>query len=98
MREKILLLDDRIIEKPVSWYIGNKIRYFNFASVQLFKNKIKIYVRNKKINDYKKIFRKVPTSYGWGKTPLWWTDISNNNEVSYVMEIIKESYEAAPDK
>lgn len=98
IREKILSLDDRIIEKPVTWYIGYKVRYFNFVSVHLFKDKIKIHARTKKIDDPKKLFKKVPASYGWGKTPLWYVNIFDSKNLDYYFSIVKQAYESAPDR
>jgi len=98
LREKILSLDDRTIEKPVSWYIGYKVRYFNFVSVQIFTNKLKVNVRASAIDDPKKVFEKVPPSYGWGKTPIWRADISDQRDLDYCFSIIRQSYEAAPDR
>ena len=98
LRREIFELDDRIIEKPVSWYVGYKIRYQNFVSVHIFKEKLKIYVRSPKIDDPKKMFTKVPPSYGWGKTPLWLGEINNDSDLDYATVIIRQAYEIAPDK
>jgi len=95
LREEIFELDERIQEKPVSWYIGSKLRYYNFCSIAIYKSKLKIYVRVKKIDDPKKKFRKI--SDKWTKTPLWYWDIRKDNEIDYAMTIIRQSYEAAPD-
>jgi len=97
LQKAIFSLDDRVQEKPVSWYVGYKIRYHNFCSVNFTKDKLRIYVRLSKIDDSKKIFEKVPATYGWGKTPLWRTDISSDKDLDYVLSIIRQSYQAAPD-
>lgn len=99
LRNKILNLDERIIEKPVKNYVGYKVRWFNFVSVHVYKDKLKIYVRKKNLKaDKDKNFTKVPSSYGWGKTPLWWIDINSASTSNYTFDSVKESYEAAPDK
>jgi len=99
LRDKIMTLDDRIIEKPVRDYIGYKVQWFNFVSIHIFRSKLKIYVRKNNLSkDASKKFTKVPSSYGWGKTPLWWIDISNSKDLNYIFDVIKESYESAPDK
>ncbi len=98
LRERIFSLDENIKEKPVQNYLGYKLNWYNFVMVHVYKEKLKIYVRKEKLEkDKEKKFTKVPTSYEWGKTPLWWNDISKDTELNYVIEVIKESYEAAPD-
>lgn len=99
LREKIFLLDENIREKPVQNYLGYKLNWYNFVSIHVYRDKLKIYVRKKGlVGDKEKKFTKVPTSYGWGKTPLWWIDISRYVELDYIFTVIKESYEAAPDR
>ncbi len=99
LREKIFTLDEDIKEKPVQTYLGYKLNWYNFVSIHAYKDKLKIHVRKEKLeSDKEKKFTKVPSSYGWGKTPLWWIDISNDKDFDYIMNVIKESYESAPDK
>lgn len=99
LKEKILLIDENIKEKPVGNYLGYKLNWYNFASVHVYKKKLKVFVRkNKLVKDANKKFKKVPASYEWGKTSLWWIDIEKETEINYVMNVIKESYESAPDR
>lgn len=99
LREKIFSLDENIKEKPVQNYLGYKLNWYNFVSIHVYKEKLKIYVRKNKLgSDKERRFTKVPASYEWGKTPLWWIDISKDADLGYVLEVIKESYEAAPDR
>ena len=99
LQKMVHSLDDRIQEKPVSWYIGYKVRWFNFTIVSIYRDKLRIYVRKTKLEkDKNKKFTKVPDSYEWGKTPLWWVDISKEEDLDYASEVIKESYTAAPDR
>jgi predicted transport protein len=97
LQKSIFALDERIQEKPVSWYIGYKVRYYNFCSVHLHLKKLRVYVRALKIDDPKKLFQKVPAKWGWGKTPLWYTDFTDDKELDYVLGIIKQAYQSAPD-
>jgi len=97
-REAILNLDDRIIEKPVSWYIGYKVRFYNFVSLCLSKNNIRILIRSKKIKDPKGLFKRIPESYGWGKTPIWQAYVNSLENFDYIIGIIKQSYLQAPDR
>ena len=98
IREKILDIDNRIQEKPVSWYIGYRVRYHNFCSLAIYKERIRIHVRATKINDEQKLFKKIPSSYAWGKTPVWYYDIKETDKINYAVSIIKQGYDEAPDK
>lgn len=99
LRERIFSLDENIKEKPVQNYLGYKLNWYNFVSIHVFREKLKIEVRKKKLEkDKEKRFTKYPARYRYGKTPLWWANISKEVELNYFFEVIKESYEAAPDK
>jgi len=99
LQKMIKSLDERIQEKPVSWYIGYKVRWFNFATVSIYRDKLLVHVRKTKLErDKDKKFKKIPASYEWGKTPVWKCDIFNEEDLDYTFEIIKESYAVAPDK
>jgi predicted transport protein len=97
LQKFIFSLDERVQEKPVSWYIGYKVRYFNFCSVVIYKDKLKIYVRTQKIDDPKGLFKKVPAKWGWGKIPIWYIDINSDKDIEYVFSVIKQGYQNAPD-
>ncbi len=99
LREKIFSIDENIKEKPVKFYIGYKFNWYNFASIHVYQNKLRIYVRKKKLkSDKEKLFKRVPASYEWGKTPLWWIDVLKEEKINYILEIVKESCEVAPDR
>lgn len=98
VQREIFELDSRVQEKPVSWYIGYKIRYHNFCSISIYKEKLRVYTRVEKIDDPKAKFKKVPAKWAWGKTTIWYTDITQESEIDYVMTIVRQGYEAAPDK
>ena len=99
LRDRIFSLDENIKEKPVQNYLGYKLNWYNFVSVHTYKEKLKIYVRKKKLEkDKEGKFTKVPVSYEWGKTPLWWIDISSDKDLNYLFDVIEESYEVAPDR
>lgn len=95
LQKSIFALDERIQEKPVSWYIGYKISYWNFCSISIYKNKLRVYVRITKLDDPKKLFKKLPGK--WGKTPLWYTDLTSDKELDYVLGMIRQGYNIAPD-
>jgi len=100
VRERIRLIDSAIIEKPVGNYIGYKMSWYNFASIHVYRDKLRIEVRKNKLEkDKEKTFRKYPIQqYKWGKTQLWWIDVKSDKTIDYMIPVIKESYEAAPDK
>jgi len=99
LQKMIKSLDERIQENPVSWYIAYKIRFYNFVTISIFRDKLRIYVRKNKLEkDKGKKFRKIPSSYGWGKTPVWKFDVLKEEDLDYAFEVIKESYTAAPDR
>jgi predicted transport protein len=99
LRDKILEIDENIKEKPVKNYIGYKLNWYNFATIHVFKSKLWVSVRKTKLeSDKDKLFWKLPASWKWGKTSIWRIDISEEKNIDYVMKVIKESYEAAPDR
>lgn len=98
LNKKIHEIDNRIQEKPVYWYIGYRIRYHNFCSLAIYKERIRVHVRAIKINDKQKLFKKVSAKYGRGKTQLWYYDLDDEKQIDYVLSIIKQSYKVAPDK
>ena len=99
IRARIKQLDSNINEKPVGNYIGFKMSWYNFATIHVFRDKLRVSLRkNELTKDFKKLFQRIPESYKWGKTPLWWIDVKSDKTIDYVMPIIRESYDAAPDK
>ena len=99
IRDRIKQIDGGINEKPVGNYIGYKMNWYNFVSVHVYKYKLKIFVRKEKFtNDSSNKLTKIPESYKWGKTALWWIDVKSDKTIDYLMPIITESYNAAPDK
>ncbi len=97
LQKMILDLDERIQENPVSWYVGYKIRYYNFCVVSIYKTSLRIQVRKATIEDPQRKFTKIPAKYNWGNTTLWKTNLVDEKDIGYVLDIIKQSYQAAPD-
>lgn len=99
LRSRIFQLNEGLTEKPVQNYLGYKISWYNFVTIHVYKERLRVHVRLEKVSsDTQTRFTKVPTSYGWGKTPLWWLDVTNATDVNYVMPAIEESYSNAPDR
>lgn len=97
LQKSVFALDERIKGKPVSWYVGYKIRYFNFCAVIVRKEKLIVHVRKQVIDDSKKLFEKIPAKWAWGKTAIWRMDITNDKDIDYALGIIKQAYQIAPD-
>lgn len=97
IQKGVFALDERIQEKPVSQYIGYKIRFYNFLQVGISKDKLRLAARAPKIADFQKLFKKAPKSWGYGKTPVWYTDLTSDKELDYVLGIIKQAYQSVPD-
>ncbi len=92
MREEIINWNSKVEEKALSWYVGYKIGSYNFVIVSFYKNKLRIHIRKDQINDPRKRFKMVPEKYGWGKTKIWLTDITTNEDMHYAIKIIREGY------
>jgi len=97
LKRGIFAFDDRIQEKPVSSYIGYKVRYYNFCAIHIFRDKLNVDLRAKKINDPKKIFRNVWPAKKETYASVWQYVMSSDENLDYVLNIIRQSYQAAPD-
>ena len=97
LRKSILELDSRVQEKPVSWYIGYKVRYYNFCTISIYRDSLQVHVRKEKITDPQKKFKVVPAKYNWGKTPIWKTILTSDQDFDYALSVIRDSYQNAPD-
>ncbi len=97
LRKRILELDEHIKETPVKSYLGYKLNWFNFVSVCVYRDKLRVIVRMKRLeNDPKQRFTKEPAPEK--HTPLWWIEFSNPAEMNYIMRAIEESHAKAPDR
>ncbi len=90
-------MDERIQENAVMSYIAYKIRYHNFCRLWFYKDYIRIFLIIPRIDDSKKFLKKVPKNWGWAKN-TWYLDLKNDKDIDYVISIIKQAYDAAPDK
>jgi predicted transport protein len=97
LQKGIFILDERIQEKPVKFYIGYKIRYYNFCAVHIFRDRLYIDLRTKKINDPKKIFKEVYPAKQDTYASVWRAIVSSDKDFDYILGIIKQSYQNAPD-
>jgi len=97
LRDGILAIDERIQEKPVKFYVGYKVRYFNFTAIEVYRNKLKVFVRSRSIDDHKKLFENVWPAKIKTQTSLWRTELSSDKDLDYVLGVIKQAYQSAPD-
>ena len=97
LRDKILALDERIQEKPVSSYVGYRVRWYNFCAVHVFKDRLYVDLRTKKINDQKKIFKVVYPAKQETHSSIWRAIVTSDKNLDYILGIIKQSYQSAPD-
>lgn len=95
LKEKVLELGE-INEKYLQFYVGYKINdsYISFCQIHFYKEKLEVAILlpDKKISDPKKWARKVPKSYGWAKNCKFF-NIKSEKDISYAMDLIKQSYE-----
>lgn len=95
LRDKILELGD-VREKINKFYIGYHPadKYFQFCQVYFFKSKLTLFILlpDKKLVDHKHWVKKSPSSWGWAKNSKYF-EISNENDIPYALELIKQSYE-----
>lgn len=97
LKDGILAIDERIQEKPLKFYVGYKVRYFNFAAIEVYRNKLKVFARSRNIDDHKKLFENVWPAKIKTQTSLWRTELFSDKDLDYVLGIIKQAYQTAPD-
>lgn len=95
LREKILSLDTNIIEEPKAKYIAYKLST-NFVDIEIWRKRLKIYlsIKSGQLNDPKKIARDLtkPKPVGhWGNGD-YRIEISNEDNLDYIFDLIKQSY------
>jgi len=95
LRDKILEWGN-IEEKINKFYIGYHPvdKYFQFCQIHFFKSKLTIFILlpDKKLIDPKHWVKKSPPSWGWAKNSKYF-EISNEKDLPYALELIKQSYE-----
>jgi predicted transport protein len=93
LREKILSLGEEVEEKPLKKYIAYRTSK-NFAEVRLQSQGLKIWIDLPvdKLNDPQKIGRDMRKIGHWG-TGDTQIQITEENQVNYVLNLIKQSYE-----
>lgn len=89
LRERILALDEAIVEKPTTLYVGYKLSN-NFADLHFQKSGLKIFLRPAKYDDPKGMLKQIPDGYRWKLNRF--VQITNSDDVDYVFSLIEQSY------
>jgi len=97
LQKGIFALDERIQQKSMKFYIGYKVRYFNFTWIKFYRNSLNIAVRTKKVSDPQKLFKETEPAKSGTYTSVWRTNLFSDKQLDYVLGIIKQAYQAAPD-
>ncbi|PJC82711.1 hypothetical protein CO006_02165 [Candidatus Roizmanbacteria bacterium CG_4_8_14_3_um_filter_35_14] len=95
LKEKILEFGE-ISEKYLQLYVSYKMgdSYISFCQIHFYKEKLEIaiLIPDKKIFDLRKWVKKPPKSYGWAKNCKFF-NIKSEKDISYAMDLIRQSYE-----
>jgi len=94
LRDRLLALDDRIIENPVKVYIGYKIGKSIVFSVRVYKSKLHLDIAGflkKDLKDPEKRLFNIPESYEWGK--VCYMKITKKEDLDYAMFLAKQAWE-----
>lgn len=89
LREQILALDEAIIEKPTTLYVGYKMSN-NFADVHFQKSGLKVFLRPTDYVDPRSFVKQVSDGYGWKLNRYF--QITSADDIGYVMGLIEQSY------
>ncbi len=89
LQARIFLLDTNVEEKTTTLYVAYRLSK-NFAELHFNKNDIKIYLRPAEYPDPKGLIEKIPDGYNWTLNRRIY--LRNADELDYVMELIKHSY------
>ena len=92
LKEKIMALDENIVERPRKNYIGF-IASTNFVDIHFAKGKLKIWLNMKKgeLNDPQHLCRDVSMVGHWGNGD-YEIDVKDEHNLDYLMSLIEQSY------
>ena len=89
LRERILALDEAIVEKPTTLYVGYKLSN-NFADLHFQRNGLKIFLRPISYDDPKALMKQIPDGYKWKLNKF--VQITSLEDSDYVFGLIEQSY------
>lgn len=92
LKEKIMALDENIVERPRKKYIGF-IASTNFVDIHFEKGKLKLWLNMKKgeLNDPLHLSRDVSLVGHWGNGD-YEIDVKDEHNLDYLMSLIEQSY------
>ena len=92
LKEKIMALDENIVERPRKNYIGF-IASTNFVDIHMAKGKLKLWLNMKKgeLNDPQHLSRDVSTIGHWGNGD-YEINVKDEHNLDYLMSLIEQSY------
>ena len=89
LRERILALDESIVEKPTTIYVGYKLSN-NFADLHFQKSGLKIFLRPITYDDPKNWVKQISDGYKWKLNKF--VQITSLDDSNYVFGLIEQSY------
>ena len=89
LRERILSLDEAIIEKPTTLYVGYRMSN-NFADVHFQKNALKVFLRPVEYDDPRSGVKQIPDGYNWKLNKFF--QLTTSDDIEYLMGLIEQSY------
>lgn len=89
LRERILSLDEAIIEKPTTLYVGYRMSN-NFADVHFQKNALKVFLRPVEYDDPRSGVKQIPDGYNWKLNKFF--QLTTSDDIEYLMRLIEQSY------
>lgn len=89
LRERILALDEAIIEKPTTLYVGYKMSN-NFADVHFQKSGLKVFLRPVEYTDPRGMVKQIPDGYNWKLNRFF--QLTTVEDIDYLMGLIEQSY------
>ena len=96
IRDKIMALDERIMESPVKQYIGFKIDNKNVVEAHVYKSKITISllrVKPKDLHDPERKTVYVKDSMKWYKKHITDIAVKSKKDINYAIDLVKQVYE-----
>lgn len=95
LRENILEIDSKIVEKYNKFYVGYKIGFYNVCAVHIFKSKLRLDLVRVDKDDMKdpekKVIKNSWKEFGWGKQCSY--NITDKKDIEYALFLIKQVYE-----
>ena len=89
LRERILALDEAIIEKPTTLYVSYKMSN-SFADVHFQKGGLNVFLRPTEYNDPRGAVKQIPDGYNWKLNRFF--QLTTVEDIDYIMGLIEQSY------